>query len=645
MLFHACPTAVQGGFVGVDVFFVISGFLISTIIFKSLVRGDFSFGQFYAHRIKRIFPALLVVILSCFAFGWAALFPPELQQLGKHIAGGTGFVQNFVLWGESGYFDIDSESKPLMHLWSLAIEEQFYLIYPLFVFVAWRLRRNILAALLVLTTLSFVLNVQGVQTDPVRTFFLPQTRFWEILAGSLLAYAQTFEVVKIQRLQGWLRSHGSDALARNALSIAGFILIVGTVFGLNSDMQFPGWLAVPPVAGSFLLLLAGPTAYVNRTLLKNRTLVFVGLISYPLYLWHWPILSFLRIIVGQSAPLTLRLAAVGASFVLAWLTYRLVERPIRRGRNTSAKTAALCTFALVAFAVGYSTFSSTGYPSRRVAMDNSYASAKAQFESNAPSACGNDQAFAGLEPVCTKYLAAGATQTVFLWGDSSAEAWSPVFRQIAYQRNMNVIVVSHPACPPIIGVRETSFEFPLEQQYCGDGKTGEKVLRAIRASKPSAIFLIGAWDYFGPFHHSALTDSPDDKTATEKTTIKALSDKVPATLNALSSIAKVVVFKSWPILGSDPDYGVVRLPFLGRTTSRELQTNERHELEGAFINEIFEKSNVANITYFDPSHAICATVCATTKDGVRLYSDRYHITAAGSILFEKQIAKLIPVGD
>ncbi|VVE55855.1 O-acetyltransferase OatA [Pandoraea horticolens] len=517
--------------------------------------------------------------------------------------------------------------------------------YPLLIFAAWRLRRNVLSVLVLQTTVSFLLNVQGVKTDPVRTFFLPQTRFWELLAGSFLAYAQMFEAAKIQLLQGKFLARGSGDLARNTLSIAGIVLVIGAVFGLNSNMQFPGWWAVLPVAGSFLLLLAGPTAWINRTLLDNRVMVFVGIISYPLYLWHWPILSFLRIIDGQSAPLTLRLVAVGVSILLAWLTYRLVERPIRLGGNASAKTIALCAVALFAVAMGYGNFLSAGFPSRRVAMENSYASTESQFKSNAPSTCGADPAFAGLEPVCTKYLAAGATQTVFLWGDSSAEAWSPVFRQIAYQRNINVIVISHPSCLPIIGVRETSFEFPLERQYCSDGKTGEKVLHAIRASKPSAIFLIGAWDYFGPFHRSVLTDSPDDTTATRKTTLKALSDKIPATLNALSNVAHLVVFKSWPILISDPDYGVVRLPFLGRTTSRELQTNERHEHEGAFINEIFAKSNVENTTYFDPSRAICSTVCATTKDGVRLYSDRYHITAAGSILFEEEIAKLMPAGS
>ncbi len=136
--YHAFPTKLRGGFVGVDMFFVISGFLISTIIFRSLQRGDFSFTEFYAHRIKRIFPALILVLAACYTFGWFALLPDEYKQLGKHMAAGAGFVQNFVIWKEAGYFDTTSELKPLMHLWSLAIEEQFYLLYPVLIWGAWR---------------------------------------------------------------------------------------------------------------------------------------------------------------------------------------------------------------------------------------------------------------------------------------------------------------------------------------------------------------------------------------------------------------------------------------------------------------------------------------------------------------------------
>ncbi|MDE2586306.1 MAG: acyltransferase, partial [Betaproteobacteria bacterium] len=340
VVFHAFPTHLRGGFVGVDIFFVISGFLISNIIFRSLQRGDFSFTEFYAHRIKRIFPALILVLATSFALGWFTLLPDEFKQLGKHMAAGAGFVQNFVLWKEAGYFDTASELKPLMHLWSLAIEEQFYLIYPLLIWAAWRVRLNALAVLIGLAALSFGLNVLEIRAEAVKTFFVPQTRYWELLAGAVLAYLQLFrrtqpavgddQDASSPVLIGQPASSAHRRRVRNNLqSACGLFLILVAVIAIHKGKAFPGWWALAPVTGAFLLILAGPQAWVNRNLLANRLMVFVGVISYPLYLWHWPILSFARIVEAEMPSPEIRGAAVALSFLLAWLTYRLLERPIR----------------------------------------------------------------------------------------------------------------------------------------------------------------------------------------------------------------------------------------------------------------------------------------------------------------------------
>lgn len=175
--FHAFPNWARGGFIGVDVFFVISGYLISTIIFKNLDKGTFSFTEFYARRIKRIFPALFLVLIACFAFGWFTLLADEYKQLGKHIAAGAGFISNFTLWNEAGYFDNSAETKPLLHLWSLGIEEQFYIVWPLFLWFAWKRKFSLLTITIVVAVASFVLNVNGIKQDMVATFYSPQTRF------------------------------------------------------------------------------------------------------------------------------------------------------------------------------------------------------------------------------------------------------------------------------------------------------------------------------------------------------------------------------------------------------------------------------------------------------------------------------------
>ena len=193
--FHAFPAWIRGGFVGVDVFFVISGYLISTILLAGMERGSFRFSQFYIRRIRRIFPALIVVLLACMVAGWLVLFSFEYKALGKHVAGSAAFVSNFVLWNEAGYFDKAAETKPLLHIWSLGIEEQFYIVWPLLLYLTWRFRTATLALLLLLLLGSFVLNVHAVGIDPAADFFSPLTRFWELMAGAVLAYLSLYPPV------------------------------------------------------------------------------------------------------------------------------------------------------------------------------------------------------------------------------------------------------------------------------------------------------------------------------------------------------------------------------------------------------------------------------------------------------------------
>ena len=183
--FHAFPSLLPGGFIGVDIFFVISGFLISTILLDSLEKGSFKFLEFYARRVKRIFPALLVVITASYAFGWFALFPDEFAQLGKHIAGGASFISNLVSLNESGYFDNAAHAKPLLHLWSLGIEEQFYIFWPLLLWATWQIHVSPFLLAIVLAFISFALNLSDVKDSQATTFYSPLTRFWELLAGAV----------------------------------------------------------------------------------------------------------------------------------------------------------------------------------------------------------------------------------------------------------------------------------------------------------------------------------------------------------------------------------------------------------------------------------------------------------------------------
>lgn len=367
VMFHAFPNEVRGGFVGVDVFFVISGFLISAILFRGLVRGDFSFKSFYAHRVNRIFPSLVVVMAASFALGWFTLLPEDFKRLGKHLAAGAGFAQNIVLWKEDGYFDAASESKPLMHLWSLAVEEQFYLLYPLLIWAAWRMRLNVFLVLMLLFLVSFGLNVDTVKADPTKAFFHPQTRFWELLAGALLAYFHVFwrpVLAAVRRLESSGSAVPFGIRFGNVSSAVGLGLIVFAVFGFDEGRSFPGWRALAPVVGAFLVIGAGPDAWVNQKLLSNRAMVFIGLVSYPLYLWHWPIFSYLMIIDHQGFSGMRRVVALVASFTLAWATYRFIEKPVRFGKGGGSKTVWLVLLVMLIAGAGCYVFVRNGFPSR-----------------------------------------------------------------------------------------------------------------------------------------------------------------------------------------------------------------------------------------------------------------------------------------
>lgn len=393
VLFHAFPRWLPGGFIGVDIFFIISGYLISTIIYGSLERNAFSFPEFYARRIKRIFPALLLVLISCYAFGWFTLFADEFQQLGKHIAGGSGFISNFVLHDESGYFDTTAEIKPLLHLWSLGIEEQFYIVWPLILWAAWKMRLNVLTLTVLCLGVSFLLNMANIGTDPSGTFYLPQTRAWELLAGSVLAYmtthhgARTRTVVERAVNAVFMREGAqiSSTAMRSAQSALGLALLaIG--FAIVTSAGFPGWQATIPCAGAILIISAGPQAWLNRNLLANKLFVWIGLISFPLYLWHWPLLTFARIIEGEMPAREIRIAAVVSSIVLAWLTYKLVELPLRR-REWPFKTAALVLIMACTGAAGYLTYDRAGLPERphvvkAQAISDQYAGSVWKFATN-----------------------------------------------------------------------------------------------------------------------------------------------------------------------------------------------------------------------------------------------------------------------
>ena len=355
VVFHANPAWLPGGFVGVDIFFVISGYLISRIILDELRQGCFSIADFYAKRAKRIFPALITVMACLWIFGWFAFFPSQFATLGKHQNTSAFFYQNFRLIGEGDYFDVSATLKPLLHLWSLSIEEQFYVVWPGFLLLLLRFKRAVYPAIVTILVASLAFCLVETLRAPVSAYYLPWSRAWELALGALIAWRELF----LPR----------PAVARNLAPDLRILIGLGAMLGamvlLGEDQPFPGWRALVPTLGCGLIL-ATPDAGWGRRLLAHPVAAFVGAISYPLYLWHWSLFSAARITLGERLPTTTLVLLIVASVAAATLTYRLIEQPVARIFTRHRWRVALAlTLGLAAIGgLGISTARQGGFPDR-----------------------------------------------------------------------------------------------------------------------------------------------------------------------------------------------------------------------------------------------------------------------------------------
>ena len=642
--FHAFPKVVRGGFVGVDIFFVISGFLISTIIFSSLDRDTFSFAEFYGRRIRRIFPALLIVLIGSFGFGWLYLLSGEFKQLGQHIVAGAGFVSNFVLWNESGYFDNAADTKPLLHLWSLGIEEQFYIVWPLLVWLAWKTRLNLLAFAAVIAGASFFLNVQKVTSDMVADFYSPQTRFWELMLGTILAYTQLHYQAALSnfrlQLTRWMpapintgRLQYDDAPLREAASVLGIGLILVGIFALDRNSKFPGWLALLPTLGAVLTISAGPRAWVNRAILSSRGLVWFGLVSFPLYLWHWPLLSFSRLMEGGKPPLARQLLVVGISIVLAWFTFQLIEKPIRKGRHTKTKTIALVVLLTIVGFVGYISYARDGLPSRgwvkpldatlsRLQQAKDVNSYQALLGSRSCFQLPQERSRAWFIDNNCLAVTDPTRPTVFLIGDSHSASLSVGLRPLAEQYRLNFLQMSSGWCPPF-GNDGTDLECVSMNEF---------VAEQIEIAHPDVLIIDAHW-----VNESAprYFKGGGDFISHVETRLAALK---------LLAVKKIIVIGQIPTWTADlPD--ILARRYVLRATSIPERTFSDIEPESLRMDSRMTRMTFpADTTYLSLRDALCNETGCLTSIGPDLATDILvwdygHLTRNGAIFVTDRVVK------
>ena len=479
ILFHAGFEWFSGGFVGVDVFFVISGYLITTIIISEMAEGKFSIVNFYERRARRILPALFFVMAACLPFAWLWLTPTDLKYFGQSLVAVSTFSSNILFWSESGYFDNAAELKPLLHTWSLAVEEQYYILFPIFLMLTWRL--GIKWVLILLSGVFFIsLGVAqwGAYNSPPAAFFLLPTRGWELLIGVFAAFYLKYNT--------HLKSHSLN----QALSLLGFGMIVYSITAFDKTTPFPGLYALIPTIGTGLLILCTvPKTFVHK-LLSLKFIVGIGLISYSTYLWHQPLLAFARHrLLGDVSDLIL-IALCIASLVMAWFSWRFVEGPFRNKHTITRNKVFL--FSIVGIGIfcslGLSINLKNGYGERV----NFTEELSKTFERPAKPNCFTTLFNHSEEQWgCTLGRDEGDIDFI-LFGDSISLSLSSLIDEKGKKRGMKIFYTSANGCLPFAGI----YPEGNDQYQNNCNLLNERVYQFAKDSKVKGIILSAIWSYY-----------------------------------------------------------------------------------------------------------------------------------------------------
>lgn len=614
VLHHGWPKWFVSGFIGVDIFFVISGYLITSILLVQLESGNFSIVEFYSRRIRRIFPALFVVLLATICFGWMVLLQAEFKQVGKHVAAGGSFLSNFVLWHESGYFDNSSNTKPLLHLWSLGVEEQFYVVWPLILWIVFTKRFNFLFVIVTIFCLSMAANITIVKIDPTAAFYSPVTRFWELMSGGVAAYLHF-------HYKAWTESGKKIAsLSGTALLLSGFAFI-------KPQNMYPSWWAVLPVAGSFLLIMAGPLAIVNRQLLSRKAAVWIGLISYPLYLWHWPLLSFGYIIYGDKPPYQVRIALIFTAFLLAFFTYRLLEIPLRTIRSRTKVVATLST-SMASMAV-FGMLVSTGNFRERIDANGADIYINALNDSDFPGP--TFFPFNYKKIMFHKVTSDTSSLTVFL-GDSVVQQYGPYIEKTIASNPAkfnSVIFATAGGCPPIRHTIQLPFiKYPL----CPAAV--EAAYDLANQSDVDTVVIGAAWyNYFSDKNHDLLFDNRSVRLAfPESDAMENSYESLRQSMALLKKNGKRVFLILQPPTGSEYDprnmYSGSRFNSIRPLAKIDNLVLEKFLLDNVTPrNRLIKIANETGAKIIEPSNFLCKwNVCPVLDhDGTPVYTDSMHM--------------------
>lgn len=642
----------QGGFIGVDIFFVISGYLISWIILQDLDKGTFSFWNFYSRRIRRIFPALIVVLISVLAFGWFTLFEDEYKALGKHVFGGSSFIANILFWRETGgYFDVAARAKPLLHLWSLGIEEQFYILFPLLLYSCYKRYFRIVVAVLFLCLLSFLDNLYLRNIDRIADFYSPLPRFWELFSGAVLCSVMRLSSTRERFLKAdaylarilYVKPQENDGHCLSlTLGVLGTVIYGIALLIIRRSHPFPGWEALLPILGTILFIAAGPLNPISKYLLCNRFSVFIGLVSYPFYLWHWVFISFAFIILGGlEGPGTrlLRVGLIASAFILSVLTFYLVERPIRfKQAGRKAKMTCLVGLMIVLGLSGLYIKLDDGLPERTGIKLYKLATEQTKWPDLVDDA---GLAYTGIEKgklTYCRYTDSGSKTTVAVIGDSHSESSYWGIAELGKELSYNTVLLGWIVPAGEIWSPNASKNIEVVFKILESKTDITKVFLSTRG----IIHITGIHNYTGNLQPNAADD-----TLKRRIDIDVYKKSLQDYIDRLNNMGKqTYIIAENPELPADPRDYVARplRPTKNKGKFPDTFKSEvlaRQEPYLKLLDEIRGATIIQTIPTFCPTEK-CLSFNA---DGIPLYYDDDHLSIVGSLFQAEHILMPYLRGD
>mgnify|MGYP001200741299 CR=1 FL=1 len=632
ILFHAGFEWFSGGFVGVDVFFVISGYLITTIIISEMAEGKFSIVNFYERRARRILPALFFVMAACLPFAWLWLTPTGLKDFGQSLVAVSTFSSNILFWLESGYFDNAAELKPLLHTWSLAVEEQYYILFPIFLMLTWRLGiKWILILLSIVFLVSLGVAQWGAYNAPSASFFLLPTRGWELLVGVFAAFYLKYNT--------HLKSHTVNQM----LSLLGFGMIAYSILAFNKTTPFPSLYALIPTIGTGLLILcAVPKTFVHR-LLSLKYIVGIGLISYSAYLWHQPLLAFARYkVVGDVSELHLIILCI-ISFLMAWFSWRFIEAPLRNKKVFNRN--AILTYSLLGI-IGFSSFGiflhlNNGFPDRIKFSKELADSFKAPNYDDCfnipPKNLNKELGIKDLESWGCKLGNKEKENIDFIFfGDSHSVAPINMINELAFINDLSIFYTGYGGCIPFLNVH-ININYQQEDRNCYDLNNKVKAL-ASSNNEIKGIILMARWSYYTKGEYDkgvermALSKFGPYSEEVNRATFK---EGLSKTVNFYQNLKiPIYIFSQVPQQKVEAQSAYWQSSLANELLENSLSklsipSNEFYELEKFEREEFLKLSD--KITYYYIAKEFCdAKICSIGNPNMSFYEDDDHISGFGA---------------